>query len=138
MQPLGNELGTSVHHSVKGHARARHVATDVTIVLDKSELVAKVHYITNDGRLVEQTKFGNQPQSRHTRHTSKEDQQIHGFDVVDFLPFQAFKAIHVDLDTNNDVKLGHDALKGCTWRIQHNDKGTIQRMNCCSAEVEEV
>ena len=70
IQPLGNELGTSVLHSVKGHALARHVATDVTIVLDKSEHVAKVHDITNDGWLVAQTKFGSRPQSRHT---SKED-----------------------------------------------------------------
>ena len=70
----------SVDHTVMGHARARHVATAVTIVLDKSEL------ITNDGWLVAQTKFGSRPQSRHT---SKEDQLIHGLDVVDFLPFQA-------------------------------------------------
>ena len=31
---------------------------------------------------------------------------------VNFHPYQAFRASHVDLDTDNDVYLRHDALNG--------------------------
>ena len=103
----------SVDHSVKGHARARRVATDVTIVLDKSEHVVKDPDITNDGWLVAQPKFRSRPQSWHT---SKEDQLIHGLDVVDFLPFQALQASHVDLE--NPVHPGK-RLKAFTERPSH-------------------
>ena len=78
------------------------------LYLNKSEHVMKDHDITNVGWLVAQTKFGSRPRSRHT---SKEDQLIFGLDVADFQPFQAFKASHVNLGTNNDVKLRHDVLK---------------------------
>ena len=100
---------------MKGHAHVQHVAKMSPLYVTSLNTSRRSTTSQNEGWVEEQTKSGvGLKTGTPTRKTNRST----GFDVVDFQPFQAFKASHVDLDTNHDVKLGHDALKGCTRRIQ--------------------